>query len=361
MSRSDRIRSRARRTGPAGTRATTALAAVACALGVLAAPAPAATTTAPAVSTGNASHVHGISALLSGRVNPRGLETTYFFEFGPTTAYGLHTATGNAGKGTVSIKVGLTAINIRPGYHYRLVATNKTGTTRGRDRVFAAKTTKLSFEIPRRVAPVTYGGAVLISGSLVGLGAGHHQVVLQESPFPFLGAFTSIGEAVFTSATGRFTFRVPRLLLSTEFRVSTLDPKPVLSKVLSAHVGVRVTFKVRASSRHGLYRLYGTVRPAEVGARVLFQLQKKARHRKSERSEKAEERAQQHPFSFSTRAGTVVKRATKTFSRFSAIVTIQRTGRYRALVVPRKGPLDEGASPQTILLRAAPGRRAAHK
>jgi hypothetical protein len=340
-------------------RAATALVALACAAAALSgAPSLAATSTAPAAQTGGASHVHGTSALLSGRVNPRGLETTYFFEYGPTTAYGLHTATGNAGKGTVSIKVGLTATNLRAGYHYRIVATNKTGTTRGKDRVFATKTTtKLHFEIPRRVAPVTYGGALPISGSLVGLGAGHHQVVLQESPFPFQGAFTSIGEAVFTSSAGRFSFRMPRLLLSTQFRVSTLDPKPVLSKTLTVHVGVRVTFKVRSSGRHGLYRLYGTVAPAEVGAHVLFQLQKKAKHRNSERSEKAEERAEAKPFSYATRATTVVKRATKSFSRFSAIVTIQRTGRYRALVVPRKGPLDEGASPQTILLRAAPAHR----
>jgi hypothetical protein len=352
---------RARQTRLPGMRRTTALAALACGVvSLLGAPSLAAVTTAPGVLTGGASHVHGTSALLSGRVNPRGLETTYFFEYGPTTAYGLHTATGNAGKGTVSIKVGLTATNLRSGYHYRLVATNKTGTTRGKDRVFGAKTTTLRFEIPRRAAPATYGGPTVISGSLAGLGAPHHQVVLQESPYPFQGAFASIGEAVFTSSAGRFSFRVPRLLLSTQFRVSTLDPKPVLSKILTVHVGVRVTFKVRSGSHRGLYRLYGTVTPAEVGARVQFQLQKQAKHRNSERSEKAEERAEANPFSYVTRATTVVKRATRSFSRFSAIVTIQRTGRYRAVVVPRKGPLDEGASPQTILLRAAPAHRA-HK
>ena len=344
-------------------RSTAALAALACAAAaVFGASSLAATSTLPGVSTGGFSHVHGTSALLSGRVNPRGLETTYFFEYGPTTVYGLHTATGNAGKGIVAIKVGLTAANLRPGYHYRLVASNKTGTTRGKDRVFSPKTTtKLRFELPRRIAPLTYGGSSLISGSLAGLGAGHHQVVLQESAYPFQDAFTNAGEAVFTSATGRFTFRVPRLLRSTQFRVSTLDPKPVLSKVLTVHVGVRVTFKVRSSGRRGIYRLYGTVTPAEVGARVLFQLQKKAKHRNSERSEKAEERAEENPFSYSTAAGTVVKRATKSFSRFSAVVTIQRTGRYRALTMPRKGPLDKGASPQTILLRAAPARKRAHK
>jgi len=145
----------------------TVLAALAWAAAALfTAPSHAATSTLPGVSTGSASHVHGTSALLSGRVNPHGLETTYFFEYGPTTAYGLHTATGNAGKGTVSIKVGLTATNLRAGYHYRLVATNKTGTARGRDRVFATKTTKLRFEVAPRVAPVTYGSSLLISARL---------------------------------------------------------------------------------------------------------------------------------------------------------------------------------------------------
>src|SRR5438477_5391605 len=155
MWRSDCVKRRACRTKLPRARVTTALAVLACGGAALSgASSLAATSTAPAVLTGGASHVHGTSALLSGSVNPRGLETTYFFEYGPTTAYGLHTATGNAGKGTVPIKVGLTATTLRTGYHYRLVATNKTGTTRGKDRVFAAKTTTaLRFEIPRRIAP----------------------------------------------------------------------------------------------------------------------------------------------------------------------------------------------------------------
>src|SRR2546423_6239443 len=174
MWRSDCVKRRARRAQLARMRATTALAALACAAAaLLGGPSLAATSTAPRAFTGGVSHVHGTSALLSGRVNPRGLETTYFFEYGPTTAYGLHTATGNAGKGTVSIKVGLTATNLRSGYHYRLVATNQTGTARGRDRVFTAKvTTQLQFAIPRRVAPVTYGGASTIGGLLPGLCGG---------------------------------------------------------------------------------------------------------------------------------------------------------------------------------------------
>ena len=64
-------------------RSTAALAALACAAAaVFGASSLAATSTLPGVSTGGFSHVHGTSALLSGRVNPRGLETTYFLHNG---------------------------------------------------------------------------------------------------------------------------------------------------------------------------------------------------------------------------------------------------------------------------------------
>ena len=56
--------------------------------------------TAPSVSTGGAANVKDQTATLAGSVNPRGSATTYFFQYGPTVAYGSSTPAGSAGSGT---------------------------------------------------------------------------------------------------------------------------------------------------------------------------------------------------------------------------------------------------------------------
>ena len=78
--------SRIRRVGPA-----LALAALA-----LAVPAVALAATKPGVSTLGAAKLTITTATLTGRVNPHGAATTYYFQLGTTTAYGSRTpdATG---------------------------------------------------------------------------------------------------------------------------------------------------------------------------------------------------------------------------------------------------------------------------
>jgi hypothetical protein len=149
-----------------------------------------------------------------------------------------------------------------------------------------------------------------------------------------------------TSATGAFSFRVPRLLTSTQYRVSTLDPRPLYSSIVTVDAGYRVTLKVKRSSHKGIVRLYGTVTPAAVGAKVSFQLRKKVRPGNTEKTEERTTR-------FSTQFSTKVKRGTSTVSRFSAIVKVLKGGTYQARVEPtKKGPFAAGASP-TVLLHSA--------
>ncbi len=73
----------------------TTLAAIA-ALALAAAPAGAVTAKphVPKGRTGAASHILTNSALLTGTIIPNGLEVTYWFVYGPTTAYGSQTTTG---------------------------------------------------------------------------------------------------------------------------------------------------------------------------------------------------------------------------------------------------------------------------
>src|SRR2546423_5077676 len=176
----------------------------------------------PGVSTGGVSRERGTSALLQGAVNPRGASTTYYFQYGPTVAYGSQTTPGTLAAGFATVKVGQVVALIHPGYHYRLVATNVHGTTLGQDKVFTHKTTRLKFEFKKLSGPVPYAAPLVLGGVLAGAGGGQRRVQLQESPFPYLTAFTPLALIQTTSVTGRFAFRVPAIFASTQFRVATL-------------------------------------------------------------------------------------------------------------------------------------------
>jgi hypothetical protein len=93
---------------------------------------------APAATTGPASALTDHSAALSGSVNANGAPTSYRFEYGPTTAYGSSTPTVGAGSGTGAVAAAATLTGLSPAttYHYRLVATNGGGATKGTDQTF---------------------------------------------------------------------------------------------------------------------------------------------------------------------------------------------------------------------------------
>ena len=77
----------------------------------------------PTSSTGGVSHVSGTTAELDGTVNPEGLATSYYFKYGPTTAYGSQTKPVSVPlpNPPKAVKVGQTVTGLLPGYHYRIV------------------------------------------------------------------------------------------------------------------------------------------------------------------------------------------------------------------------------------------------
>jgi len=96
------------------------------------------TTTPPAVTTDSASKADSSSAVLNAQVNPEGQATTYYFQFGTTTGYGLQTRPVAIGSGTSSVAVhrnpqGLLASTT---YHYRVVAQSSGGISYGADATF---------------------------------------------------------------------------------------------------------------------------------------------------------------------------------------------------------------------------------
>jgi Kelch motif protein/galactose oxidase-like protein len=96
---------------------------------------------APAVTTTAASGVTDSSVELNGTVNPNGSATTYYFQYGPTTSYGLRTASTSAGSGTSATSVTSTVgfLSAATTYHYRIVADSAAGTVSGADMTFTTE------------------------------------------------------------------------------------------------------------------------------------------------------------------------------------------------------------------------------
>ncbi|MDQ2631856.1 MAG: fibronectin type III domain-containing protein [Actinomycetota bacterium] len=95
---------------------------------------------APSVQTSPASEVLSRGATLNGKFNMNGRNTKYFFEYGPTTAYGSKAPafSGEYGSNFEEISVTQPIWDLQPNtvYHYRLVAENSVGTTYGADETF---------------------------------------------------------------------------------------------------------------------------------------------------------------------------------------------------------------------------------
>ncbi len=315
-------------------------------------------------ATGHAAHVGISSAQLTGLVfEPPTEATSYFFQWGPKAAphtvqtFPKQTPTvnlppGKKEKELEKIKVGQEITGLQPNgtYVFHIVGLYGAGKTKiGKESEFAVKAAKPKLEL-EKLASVSVGSPFVLDGVLTGSGNAGRRVELQATPFPYLEAFTSIGIPATTNATGHFAFRVANLTRSTEFRVVSQDLRPLFSTTMTVQAAVRVSFHVRSSSQQGFVRLYGTVSPAvSSGARVEFQLLKNIRPNKKEESTR-----------YASQFFAEVKKATKSYSRFSAIVRIRHTGRYRAYVRLPRGPLASGFSARTIVLHAAPKAKRKH-
>jgi hypothetical protein len=89
--------------------------------------------------TQGASGATGTQVRLSGTVNPEGRETTVHFEYGTTSPYSAVTTAFSAGSGvrTLWASQTVTGLTANTTYHYRVIATNETGTTHGLYGTFA--------------------------------------------------------------------------------------------------------------------------------------------------------------------------------------------------------------------------------
>ena len=288
---------------------------------------------APSVDTGGISSPTYSTVQMTGYINPHGQSTSYFFQYGTTSGYGTESAIAPAGSGTKAIKVSEDIAGLQPAttYHYRIVATNPTGTTRGADRTFKTPKVPLSLQIVGTPNPVIFSDPFTVEGNLNGTGNANREVVLQANPYPYTAGFKNVANPELTTATGGFSFPVLGLTENAQLRVMTVGNPVISSPTLTEGVALRVVAHSKRTRRHGYVRIYGTVAPAEVGALVGFQLLIPGHNSVNE-------------------GGTAVTQGTSTVAQFSRVVRLHHFGVYRVLVKANEGAHVSGYS-NPILVR----------
>jgi hypothetical protein len=281
----------------------------------------AASAAAPGATTGAASGVTDIAATLNGTVNPNKEQTNYHFDYGTTTSYGSRVPAadasaggGNGGKG-VSQNVSGLAPNTT--YHFRLVATNPSGTTNGADATFTTTSTPAgATRVSLAAAPgtIVFGHATTLSGQITGPNHAGKQVTLEQNPFPFTGRFTNVTTAT-SGSDGKFSFAGIKPGMHTQYRVSAKTSPPQTSSTVLVKVKYALSIKLSSTrvKRGGIVRFSGVVKPAADGHVVL--IQKRTRTGK-----------------FRTISRTVAKHSSGNQSSYAKRVRIRGTGVYRTYI-----------------------------
>jgi hypothetical protein len=146
---------------------------------------------------------------LQAQVDPEGVDSTYRFEYGTTSAYGtsIPVALADIGAGEANVPVSAELTGLRAGmtYHYRLVAVNAAGTTASEDATFTTVAPALiedvtvtnvaasSATVNAQINPlgsdtvyhIEYGASTAYGASVpvpsVGIGAGSDAVAVSQT------------------------------------------------------------------------------------------------------------------------------------------------------------------------------------
>jgi hypothetical protein len=180
------------------------------------------TTTPPAATTGTATQIRKTAVVLNGTVDPKGQATTYYFQYGTSTAYGLQTSPASAGSGggNVAVHSELTGLTTNTIYHYRIIAESAGGTSYGADQTVTVGQPqsqvrfmgRMGFVSPGRIIGVEagcFGGDAYCAGHVT---MSHNGIVIGQGDFniaPDSGGFQNIeisrrGEQMLTSYNNVF-------------------------------------------------------------------------------------------------------------------------------------------------------------
>jgi hypothetical protein len=224
----------------------------------------------PSATTGGANSITQTTVKLNGSVKPNSQDTTWHFDYGVTNTYGTSTPEQGpiaSGAGTTSVSIDVA--NLSPGtvYHYRLVATNASGSIPGKDRTF---TTRPAVGLDASKKTAKFNESVTLSGQVFGSAVAGITVTLQENPYPFSG-FNEVSTTT-TDAAGRYQFIRP-VRANTAWRVvagtkpaGTSNTAFVLESDL---VGLKASSSRPKRGRSVLFT--GFSLPARVGSPVYVQ------------------------------------------------------------------------------------------
>lgn len=132
------------------------------------------TTQPPAtIDSATATGLTSTGATLNAQINPLGNDTSYHFEYGPTTSYGTSIPIPDAdiGSGTSDVAVSQTisGLSANTEYHYRVIAANTTGTVKSPDHTFIYDTTGQALPDNRAyelITPPHKNGSLLVPNFL---------------------------------------------------------------------------------------------------------------------------------------------------------------------------------------------------
>jgi hypothetical protein len=197
--------------------------------------------TAPAAG-GGAGSVTSTHAALTGTINPHGVQSTYHFNYGQTSAYGASTAGVDAGAGEGDQRVSVSVSGLLPDttYHVQVVAVSEDGVTRyGGDGLFRTAPAPSAAAIaPAGVA----GSSATLAGELntFGLpGSYHFDVSAPDGSYR-----TSTAERLAAGNTGSERVSVPidglppggtftvRLVVSSNDSTTFSDPVTFATQAL---------------------------------------------------------------------------------------------------------------------------------
>jgi hypothetical protein len=211
------------------------------------------------------------STTLRAYVTPNEAATTVHFEYGTSTSYGTSTPEQGIGAGTSRIAVSAAVGGLKPNtrYHFRAVATNAAGITRGGDRAFTTSRTPTSVALTASTTRPIWGSGMTLTGKVGGQGS--ITVALERQDFPFSNGFY---QAATTKAngSGNFSFTVPPMFSTTRLRVTTRTALPVSSAVTTASVAVKVGLYTKRLSGKRV-RITGATWPAVPSGRASLQRQ----------------------------------------------------------------------------------------
>ncbi len=120
------------------------------------------TLTAAVATTSQATSITSTSARLNGVANPGDSTSAWFFQYGPTTAYGRQTPAQSIGAGLTLISFRVTGLSPRTKYHFRLVVNQSSVMPNyGRDFVFTTATANGHAILTSRGLKVHHGFAAI--------------------------------------------------------------------------------------------------------------------------------------------------------------------------------------------------------